>query len=433
MRLNRPLLILSLLLQFEVARATGGAGLPVRWLISALENGTGTGKLEPAGPDCEAEAGRAGGQRKWTARDAEISKLFCENAHLAVCGFHEDQRVDSENTLRRISVDLRMRELPRILREYGAAGESQESLKDRAQAASLKRVLARASGLEEGRVRGELEAVREELEAAIRAAPELSPERRDKYRSRIRAVRWVTAADFLKLRGRGGGKNALEEIQEELVSQACGPDGLAINAFYFHNSDANWDHEAGGWDVGDQQRMLICPGLLLAMNLKDSNSQLGIRALMASIIGHELGHSIDSQYDFEGYQKHLVCLAGQPEAEELEGRPGDPEDEAGHSLVPVGKRISNHSREIIGDQWGARAMGRMLRQGHLGNTPTQMLASLSAGLSLFCEASGTDGTHPDSFYRVNQVFGANPDIRKAMGCLDAGVSPAPHGVNACPL
>ena len=358
------------------------------------------------------------GDHAWRATEVALAQEFCVNPHLTLCGLRDARNEEARAQIRRIREDARRHELAVQFRTQSGSPEDLKKLEPALSRGSLKRILKRSSQLEQGRLSEEIEALRATFEQVIQNEPGLTEERKQIYISRIRAVHWVNSSEILELLNRKGSLNSKEETLLQAITRACGSDGTGWNAFHFETHRPNWDHQSFGWDVGSQQSLVLCPGLTLGIGLARSSSQQEIRALVTSILGHELGHAIDIDSDPTGYDAHLSCLARQPSALELTSI-DERDDLDGYIREATPReRIDSHANEIISDAWASRVLGRLLLEGKLGKTPSEMVNALHAGISPFCDSTGSDAVHPSGIYRINQIFGRDPNLRRAFHCTD---------------
>lgn len=162
----------------------------------------------------------------------------------------------------------------------------------------------------------------------------------------------------------------------------CGAQGMANNAFY-----------APDWNV-----FVFCPGLI------QSGSEYGLSKedLLTGLsftVGHEIGHSIDSQ--------------------KIEGRVTVNQA----AYAPMGACVKKENRamdwnkqrgEVVGDYWGTKVIAdRLINEKRMGEDVLNISALAMDG---FCEDSAGDDEHPAGTFRIETLFGRQPQIRNQLEC-----------------
>lgn len=142
--------------------------------------------------------------------------------------------------------------------------------------------------------------------------------------------------------------------------------------------------------------------LLPAINLLTKDDPYAAMAVIAHEIGHKIGYQVSkiNGYDLtKVYSKLVDCLSSEKSI----------------------NMLNYQADEAIADWISAKVMGRMIM-----NLPQaeRKPAALRLG-GFFCQAYGDDfykagvytkSGHPETTLRINGVFGANTDVRSALGC-----------------
>ncbi len=241
----------------------------------------------------------------------------------------------------------------------------------------------------------------------------------------------------------------------------CGSDGLVQQAFYTEDSNS----------------LTLCPGLLLQAVSRGSMQSL------AFVIGHEIGHSVDTLAgDFpghpfqagllkEGYSPFLECirknyaarfnsitdairllvgkeiprLAARLAKVESGTPPGVDDAIKLHRAInsadfrlkslkydlaqftarygAAGAPVFGHAAELCADYQGTAALHRSLQLAD----PAAREILVQEELRIFCEKSPNelgDGRHPSGEFRIQNAL-RHPGVREALGCPKLGAADSP--------
>ncbi len=226
----------------------------------------------------------------------------------------------------------------------------------------------------------ELEEKFDRVRSAMLAAIDLrgiSEEDRLWMRSRIRAL---TAGNGLQLLRREG-------MNPKLLGEffdACDFDGLKYGAFKSNLSGA----------------VFVCPGFLLGE--KDPLNSGAAERLrfgpLALLLGHELTHAADAMDRPRVYSRFERCLSEKyPDAWPAE---------------PV--KQERYLAELSADTWAAETLALMA-----GAEPSRARAFelVRQGAGFLCGLLDDSRSHPSGRFRLDVIFGRNPRLRQALGCL----------------
>lgn len=167
----------------------------------------------------------------------------------------------------------------------------------------------------------------------------------------------------------------------EAYTSTCGKSGLEVNAFYEEGS------------------VVLCPGLIYSLKDYSPKGKAEVLTALKFTIGHELTHSIDYSTHPSAYENMKQCF------ETLDGRPNDWQDDK--------------AAEATSDFWGARALGfAMKNQGLEGEAAIRQIALAIDGL---CIDPSMNSPHPEGKFRINNIIGKNPEVRKALGCTNTNI------------
>lgn len=205
-------------------------------------------------------------------------------------------------------------------------------------------------------------------------------------------------------------KTGLEDsVLSQLLSNACGSDGLIDNAF--------------ATTIKGEKYVLICPGFLITLSQTANEAERFNSILHA--ISHEMGHHIDnSKVGNELYAPYLNCLANnysdrftKSKEDEKFCTAKDRKPEDCNKQV-----ILSHAGELVADQWGLRATNIHMRTEMYSQVESdQMLTDSWAKLC----GTGDEGIHPTGDFRIGTLLRTNPDITNYLGCNNSSVDMKP--------
>jgi hypothetical protein len=223
---------------------------------------------------------------------------------------------------------------------------------------------------------------------------------------RVARTEFVTDIDGLS--------KALRSPEEFMTSfaDACGLDGMSFNAFYFPPAEV----------------VIPCPGFLASAvkpetvdrlihepdpqpNSSGDASEPPPRApvnigLLSFILGHELGHSIDSELFARSYRPFVDCL--------YQYYPKLPN---GTTIGDIGL-VKAYQAEMIADNYGSYTFAALLdNPAFVAAGGGDKFAILKGALRRFCDmpAESNTGGHPGGDYRMDSIVAQNPALRAALG------------------
>jgi DNA-binding protein H-NS len=197
--------------------------------------------------------------------------------------------------------------------------------------------------------------------------------------------------------------NLDDNILAQLMSNACGSDGMVENAF--------------ATTLGNERYVLICPGFLISASQTKNPTERMNSILHA--ISHEMGHHIDnSQLGNEVYKPYLSCLANnyvdqfkrtEDDAKFCKKNEKDPA--ACNMKVTV-----SHAGELVADAWGLKVLNIHSRTNALSFAETDSF--LTENWTKLC-GTGDEGIHPTGDFRIGILLGNDPGINDYMSCGNA--------------
>lgn len=171
-------------------------------------------------------------------------------------------------------------------------------------------------------------------------------------------------------------KENLKKAAIELYQSSCGQHGLDVNAFY------------------ENGKFILCPGLVYSLSDYGPKNKSEVLNALSFTIGHEMGHSIDTDTYPEVYSNMRACYVGMTGRQEIWDK--------------------DTSCEIAGDYWGTLVMSNRLRaQGIKGADAAKVAAYAVDG---FCESGAGSAMLWSGDFRVNKTMSTFPALREAMSC-----------------
>lgn len=226
---------------------------------------------------------------------------------------------------------------------------------------------------------------------------------KDLFKANIKSIIVGNFADFLE-------RTDLENnVLAQMLSNACGTDGLIDNAF--------------ATTIKGERYVLICPGFLITLNQTASDEERFNSILQA--ISHEMGHHIDnSKVGNQLYAPYLSCLANNY-ADKFSKTKDDEkfckQNEKDQAKCNAQVALS-HSGELIADQWGIRVTAIHAKtQSYSIDQSEQMLTDSWAKLC----GTGDEGIHPTGDFRIGTLMRKNPGINSTLSCLSSETDARP--------
>lgn len=223
------------------------------------------------------------------------------------------------------------------------------------------------------------------------------------FKTTIKSVVVGNFADFLE-------RTDLENnVLAQMLSNACGSDGLIDNAF--------------ATTIKGDRYVLICPGFLITLNQAATDEERFNSILQA--IAHEMGHHIDnSKVGNEIYAPYLGCLANnyndrfnKTKDDEKFCKANEKEPAKCNAQVTL-----SHAGELIADQWGIKVTALHAKQQLYSFDQTeQMLTDTWAKLC----GTGDEGIHPTGDFRIGTLMRKNPGINSSLACLSSETDSKP--------
>ncbi|MBI2068972.1 MAG: hypothetical protein HYT79_00075 [Elusimicrobia bacterium] len=338
----------------------------------------------------------------------ELHRLTCEDLHSAVCGtighqdymrrFEERKDAIKDKAARRTARTYRINpenfwgRLAEIKAENSALEERIYDHYIRNIGRELHRLLHDEDLTSQFMRMNDYYKMRRAMGAAI-DAQDLPDETKGTMKGKVGDLEFIWPDQFF-LEG-----NEISKEERDEFKMFCGFDGMNYRDAYFNVRN-------------NKTYMVLCPGTLLAAvtpGLEGVPMSLSARfEYLAFVIGHEIGHIIDTREHAGAFDRMSGCVANE--------------------FVPS---PSNYMREISADYWSAEALFQ-----HLNNNGDQeeIRNFLTRSFNIIC-LGDDDGKHPAVIIRLNTFIGRNPNLRRIAGCEPpiaaepactiAGETPAP--------
>lgn len=226
---------------------------------------------------------------------------------------------------------------------------------------------------------------------------------KNQFKSTVRSIVIGNFADFLE-------RTDLENnVLAQVLSNACGSDGLIDNAF--------------ATTIKGEKYVLVCPGFLITLNQAATDEDRFNSILQA--IAHEMGHHIDNaKVGNELYTPYLSCLANNF-ADRFNKTKEDEKFCKQNSKDPAKCNMQvavSHAGELIADQWGIAVTAIHAKNSLYSTFQTeQMLTDTWAKLC----GSGDEGIHPTGDFRIGTLMRKNPLISSTLACLSSETDAKP--------
>lgn len=221
------------------------------------------------------------------------------------------------------------------------------------------------------------------MRQAITSNPSIPKATQNKMADKVMSINMRTGREYidemmtsLQAKMPKASKDDIKKAAIETYQSACGQHGLDVNAFY-----------EGG-------KFILCPGLVYSLSDYGPRNKTEVMNALSFTIGHEMGHSIDSDTYPEVYSNMRACYVGMTGRQEIWSE--------------------ETACEITGDYWGTLVMANRLRvQGVKGADAAKVAAYAVDG---FCESGAGEAMLWSGDFRVNKTMSSFPALREAMSC-----------------
>lgn len=223
------------------------------------------------------------------------------------------------------------------------------------------------------------------------------------FKATIKSIVVGNFADFLE-------RTDLENnVLAQMLSNACGSDGLIDNAF--------------ATTIKGERYVLVCPGFLITLNQQATEEERFNSILQA--IAHEMGHHIDnSKVGNDLYAPYLSCLANnysdkfnKTKDDEKFCKKNEKEPAKCNAQVAI-----SHAGELIADQWGIKVTAIHARSSIYSVFQTEQM--LTDSWAKLC-GTGDEGIHPTGDFRIGTLMRKDPGITSALSCLSSETDARP--------
>jgi hypothetical protein len=228
---------------------------------------------------------------------------------------------------------------------------------------------------------------------------------RANFKSTIDSIVIGNFADFIE-------KSNLEDnFLAQMLSNACGSDGLVSNAF--------------ATTLNGERYVLICPGFLITLTQTPDLRERFNSILHA--ISHEMGHHIDnSQVKAGTYNAFLGCIADNY-ASGFEKTSKDAKFCKKNDEAACNTQVTNsHGGELVADAWGIKVLELHAKKQNYTALETEQL--LTNSWSNLC-GSQDEGIHPSGNFRMGTLLRKAPGISELLSCDNSTINKKP----ACTL
>lgn len=195
-----------------------------------------------------------------------------------------------------------------------------------------------------------------------------------------------------------------DNVLAQLLSNACGSDGMVANAF--------------ATTLNKDKYVLICPGFLITMSQEPDMRERFNSILLA--ISHEIGHHLDNgKLGNEMYRPFMTCLA-EKHVDKFNSTEEDKKFCKKNEKDPAAckmKVVESHAGELIADAWGIKVLNIHAREQRYSFAETDAL--LVSSWANLC-GTGDEGIHPSGDFRIGTSLRSNPDIVEYLACGNAG-------------
>jgi hypothetical protein len=231
--------------------------------------------------------------------------------------------------------------------------------------------------------------VRETLSSVLDAQATLASDARASFGTALGEVEVVDAGKIIE----DGEKHPL---WPNFVYQ-CSTNGWRDNAF----------HPPG------MQKVVLCPGLILAAR-EDASKPASAQDMFGGTVwtlAHETGHSIDFGWFPEPYAALRACV------EDEYIRPGVLAGFAGlsQSSQEWTDKLEGHMEEIVADTWANEVLALLIERQAAGDSARGFALLRDSAIGL-CGYRDDGVRYGSDKFRIGQLMGRNPRLRKALGC-----------------
>lgn len=200
-----------------------------------------------------------------------------------------------------------------------------------------------------------------------------------------------------------------DNVLAQILSNACGSDGLVDNAF--------------ATTLKGDRYVLICPGFLITLNQAATDGERFNSILQA--IAHEMGHHIDNGDAGNAiYAPYLGCLANnysdrfnKTKDDEKFCKKNEKEPAKCNDQV-----VLSHAGELIADEWGIAVTALHAKaESYSVADADQMLTDSWAKLC----GTGDEGIHPTGDFRIGTLMRKNQEINNLLSCSSSETDAKP--------
>lgn len=219
-------------------------------------------------------------------------------------------------------------------------------------------------------------------------------------------VETTIVLDSTGLDERAAKKDPLTGQLGSAFMQACGQDGLELNAFALRTTDGS-------------RFLLVCPGLLMGVAHHGNDARENLNNLIF-VLAHEFSHHFDALKFPLYYENFRRCLVEHHAGDLLPGK----FEQVSMALKDARARdealVEKHSGEISADYWGAAVLAEYLRTSGLGDgvKAGSKLNAIRQAFGVLC-SSNDDGVHPTGEFRLRVMMRSSPAFAGLMGCKKA--------------
>jgi len=217
---------------------------------------------------------------------------------------------------------------------------------------------------------------------------------KDNFKEIINSIVVGNFADFIE-------KTGLEDnVLAQLLSNACGSDGLVDNAF--------------ATTLNNQRYVLVCPGFLITLS-QESSERARMNTIMHAM-SHEMGHHIDnSKVGNEVYAPFLQCISKNYVTRFNKTKDDEKfcKDNAKEPAKCDMKVTLSHAGELVADQWGIKATNIYARNEGMNRDEVNTL--LTESWAKLC-GTGDEGIHPTGDFRIGTLLRINPEVSDILSC-----------------
>ena len=221
------------------------------------------------------------------------------------------------------------------------------------------------------------------MRQSITSNPYIAKDKQSKMSEKIMNINLRTGREYidetilsLQAKMPSQSKENVKKAAIEIYQSSCGQHGLDVNAFY------------------QDGKFILCPGLVYSLSDYGPRNKNEVMNALSFTIGHEMGHSIDTDSFPDVYSSMRACYVGMTGRQEIWNK--------------------DTACEITGDYWGTLVMSNRLRaQGVKGADAAKVAAYAVDG---FCANGAGSAMLWSGDFRVNKTMSSFPALREAMSC-----------------